>query len=107
MRAANTCLNFNWCKFVMESVPDQVRITVEAELMPWLADASARFRYLHPEVDVTIEGLAVVLSGSGVREPALAQDFWHCLYRQKIFSETLPLRKMLIEGVTGFVSRTT
>lgn len=80
-------------------------LTVEPELCPWLADAAARFRYLYPDVHLSISEQSVTLTTSNDRMTALVQDFMFCLYRQKIYSETLPLRTMLIEGVTGFVSR--
>ncbi len=76
-------------------------------LMPWVADASARFGYLHPGVGLNIEGTLVKLAGPGADDPALLQDFLFCLYRQKIYSESLIHRRMLIEGVTGFANRTT
>lgn len=80
---------------------------VPDELMPWVADASARFGYLHPGVGLNIEGTLVKLAGPGADDPALLQDFLFCLYRQKIYSESLIHRRMLIEGVTGFANRTT
>ncbi|ASQ06009.1 hypothetical protein CN116_24785 [Sinorhizobium meliloti] len=80
-------------------------LTIEPELCPWLADAVARFRYLYPNVHLSISDQSVTLATSDDQMPALVQDFMFCLYRQKIYSETLPLRTMLIEGVTGFASR--
>jgi hypothetical protein len=80
---------------------------VPDELMPWLPDASARFGYLHPGVVLNIKGSLVEFAGQGADAPTLLQDFLFCLYRQKIYSETLIHRRMLIEGVTGFANRTT
>ncbi|MDK1376480.1 MULTISPECIES: hypothetical protein [unclassified Sinorhizobium] len=80
-------------------------LTIEPELRPWLADAAARFRYLHPNVHLSMSEQSVTLVTSGDQMAAVVQDFMFCLYRQKIYSETLPLRTMLIEGVTGFAGR--
>ncbi|WP_026622583.1 hypothetical protein M728_005698 (plasmid) [Ensifer sp. WSM1721] len=80
-------------------------LAIEPELCPWLADATARFRYLYPDVHLTISDQSVTLTTSRDQMSMLVQDFVFCLYRQKIYSETLPLRTMLIEGVTGFASR--
>lgn len=91
----------------MDTASNMARITIQDELLPWLADACARFGYLHPNVDVKNEGAVVEVVGPGVNDPALVQDFLFCLYRQKIYGETLTHRRMLIEGVTGFASRTT
>lgn len=80
-------------------------LIIETELCPWLADAAARFQYLYPDVRLRISEQSVTLVTSHDQLAALVQDFMFCLYRQKIYSETLPLRTMLIEGVTGFASR--
>ncbi|MBY5401043.1 hypothetical protein [Rhizobium leguminosarum] len=75
---------------------------IAPELMPYVADATVRFRYLNPGVDVTISGAAAVVAGSEVvNVKDLEQQFMFCLYRQKIYSETLPLRHALLAGVTG------
>lgn len=75
---------------------------IATELMPYLADAVVRFRYLYPGVNVTIDGAAVVASGDGlVSASEIEQQFMFCLYRQKIYVETLPLRRTLIAGVVG------
>ena len=75
---------------------------IATELMPYLADAVVRFRYLYPAVNVTIDGAVVIASGDGlVSASEIEQQFMFCLYRQKIYVETLPLRRTLIAGVVG------
>ncbi|WP_234905194.1 hypothetical protein [Rhizobium rhizogenes] len=81
-------------------------ITIDEHLRPWLSDAMLRFRYLYPEIELHIDGDTVSFRGEDADDPSITRDFHFCLYRQKIFAETLPLRKMLIEGVTGFANRT-
>jgi hypothetical protein len=80
-------------------------LTIDAELCPWLADAAVRFRYLYPNVHLSVNHRTVTLAAPSDRMASLVQDLMFCIYRQKIYSETLPLRTMLIEGVTGFASR--
>ncbi|WP_334543846.1 hypothetical protein [Rhizobium leguminosarum] len=75
---------------------------IAPELMPYVADATVRFRYLNPGIDVTISGATAVIAGNqAVNIRDLEQQFMFCLYRQKIYSETLPLRRTLLAGVTG------
>ncbi|QKK18879.1 hypothetical protein [Rhizobium indicum] len=75
---------------------------IAPELMPYVADATVRFRYLNPGIGVTISGATAVVAGSEVvNVKDLEQQFMFCLYRQKIYSETLPLRHTLLAGVTG------
>jgi hypothetical protein len=48
-------------------------------------------------------GKGFVLLSKADTPPAsgLERDFLFCLYRQKIYAETLPLRSALIAGVAG------
>jgi len=75
---------------------------IAPELMPYVADATVRFRYLNPGIDVKISGTTAVVVWNEVRNvKELEQQFMFCLYRQKIYGETLPLRRTLLAGVTG------
>jgi len=75
---------------------------IAPELAPYVADAVVRFRYLNPGMDVMISGATAVIAGKEVVDiRGLEQQFMFCLYRQKIYSETLPLRRTLLAGVTG------
>ena len=82
------------------------QIEIDKRLRYWLAEAVLRFRYLYPNIEVEIGEAAVTLHGEASDDPTVQRDFLFSLYRQKIYAETLPLRKTLIEGVTGFASRT-
>jgi hypothetical protein len=89
----------------METPRSGSELYIDERLQPWLPDASVRFRYLYPEIELTVEGSSVRFTGPHADDPRVKQDFQFCLYRQKIFEQTLPLRKMLIEGVTGLAGR--
>ncbi len=90
----------------MENSVPSSELVIEEEFQRWLQDACLRFRYLYPHIEISTEGNAVRLTGAGADEPGLKREFQFCLYRQKIFEQTLPLRQMLIEGVTGVARRT-
>lgn len=89
----------------MENILPSSEFVVEEQFQQWLPDASLRFQYLHPHIEISTEANAVRLTGTGADDPALKREFQFCLYRQKIFDQTLPLRTLLIEGVTGVARR--
>lgn len=75
---------------------------IAPELMPYVADAVVRFHYLYPGVNVTTNGSTVVATeNETVNATEIEQQFMFCLYRQKIYAETLPLRRTLLAGVVG------
>lgn len=77
-------------------------VTVGPEFRVYINDAMSRFSYLHPSVEIELGAEAVTLVfDANVDLVDLVRDFQFALYRQKIFAETLPLRKTLIEGVMG------
>lgn len=75
-----------------------MRIEIEACFRAFLPEAIARFGYLYPHIHVQTGPDHVVLNSerSCSRE---ASEFRYMLYRQKIFSETLELRRELIGGI--------
>ena len=83
--------------------PISARIEFPLEFVPHLPDAVVRFRYLHPGIRLET-GEGFVLVSSFADEPVsndLERQFLFCLYRQKVYAETLQLRSSLIAGVTG------
>jgi len=85
----------------MQSIP--TRLELPSEFLAHLSDAIVRFRYLHPGVMLQVEESAVLLSSDKDErsDRELEREFLFCLYRQKVYAETLPLRSALIAGVTG------
>jgi len=92
--------------FEMENLSSSSQLIIDQLLMPWLPGASVRFQYLYPELELSVDGNIVRFTGTNAGDPRVKQEFQFCLYRQKIFEQTLPMRKMLIEGVTGIAGRT-
>lgn len=80
-----------------------ITIPVDASFEPYLPNASARFAYLRPDVRLEAQEKCVVikLAASDDEIATVTQDFRFCLYREKIYRETLPLRQTLIQGVMG------
>lgn len=77
-------------------------VAVGPAFRAYIDDAIRRFSYLHPSVEIEVGAEAVTLFvDANVDLADLVRDFQFALYRQKIFTETLPLRKTLIEGVMG------
>lgn len=75
------------------------RVTVGPEFRAYVNDAVGRFAYLYPSVEIEIgEGL-ILVTDADIDLAELARDFHFTLCRQKIYAETLPLRRALIEGV--------
>ncbi|TAY14046.1 hypothetical protein [Rhizobium leguminosarum] len=86
----------------MQSI--SVKVEIPSEFVPHLPDAIVRFGYLHPGIEVrTDDGFALLSAtdDSGRLSRDIKQEFLFCLYRQKIYAETLPLRAALIAGVTA------
>ena len=83
--------------------PDSNRIEFPSQFAPYLSDAVVRFRYLNPGIQVkTGDGFVLISStGADLMSNDLERQFLFCLYRQKVYAETLPLRTTLIAGVTG------
>ncbi|MEY9162662.1 hypothetical protein ABIE78_000781 [Sinorhizobium fredii] len=66
-----------------------------------ISDAIHRFSYLHPSVEIEVGPEVISLFADSRHVGDLVRDLHFALYRQKIYAETLPLRKALIEGVMG------
>lgn len=90
----------------MKTSPPSTTIEIEDSFRPWFGDAVMRFQYLYPHVELDCNEGMVTLHGEAANDPAVKRDFLFVLYRQKIYAETLPLRQILIEGVTGLANRT-
>ncbi len=80
-----------------------ITIPVDAAFEPYVANTVARFGYLRPEVKLEVQDHRVVIKVAASDEEManVTQDFRFCLYREKIYRETLPLRQTLIQGVMG------
>jgi hypothetical protein len=70
-------------------------VPVPAAFLPYVEAAVLRFSYLKPAVVVEHAASAVTLSDERTDAAALKRDFLHLVYRERIYAETLELRKEL------------
>lgn len=76
-----------------------VIVSVPPAFLPYVEAAVLRFSYLRPAVNVEQRGSTVTLSCDRTDAAALKQDFLHLLYRERIYAETLELRKELYRSL--------
>ncbi|MGV1951063.1 hypothetical protein ACQZ44_09560 [Agrobacterium vitis] len=76
-------------------------IDINESYQPYVAGAVIRFNALHPDANVTHFDTVMLSSSDASSAGALITDFYHCLYREKIYADTLHLRQALINGVLG------
>jgi hypothetical protein len=71
-------------------------------MLPYVEPALARVRYLYPSFEFVFEAGAIEINGGlGAATAPVIREVQYALYREKIYAETLPLRRALIEAVTG------
>jgi hypothetical protein len=73
-------------------------VAVEPTFRLHLASATTRLGYLYPDLVFTVIDEGVAVTGEG-EESILRREVLHAVYREKIFAETLPLRRTLIDGL--------
>lgn len=66
-----------------------------------LAAATLRFNGLHAGTSIIVSDEIKLFDDGTAPLDVLIADFHHCLYREKVYSETLSLRRALISGVLG------
>lgn len=86
------------------SSPEKTRrsaIELDPTFRPYLAVAIVRFSASHPDTEIEISQTISLLDNGAAPSDLLVREFHHCLYREKIYAETLPLRRALVDGVLG------
>lgn len=77
-------------------------LDVPTLLEPYVASALIRLNYLYSDVHFAFErGHICVSNIENVEESRLRTEAAHALYREKIFAETLPLRKAMYARIFG------
>ena len=77
-------------------------MAVGSDFLAHIDDAISRFAYLHPAIEIEIGPNVISLFADSLEKvDDLVRDLHFALYRQKIYAESLPLRKRIIEGVMG------
>lgn len=81
--------------------PGAIKIAVPAALREFAQPALARLGYLYPCVEFAFEDGQISASARDtVDADALKRDVLYAVYRERIYAQTLPFRKALIEAVT-------
>lgn len=80
---------------------EKITLPVDVLFEPHLASALVRFGYLRPVVQVEAQPgqVTITLPHNNGELSMVAQDFQFCLYREKIYHETLSLRQTIIKGL--------
>lgn len=75
-------------------------IKVPPDFRPHAAAAALRLGYLRPELTCVVAdgGDLEVSAPSDLDEAGIKRDLLHLLYREKVYAETLDLRRALYEG---------
>ena len=60
-----------------------------------------RLGYLLPDVSLEVRDREIVATHGPEREAAaVRKEITHCLYREKIYQETLPMRQQVVDALT-------
>jgi hypothetical protein len=70
-------------------------VSIPSAFLPYVDAAVLRFSYLNPALLVEQGVSTVTLSDDCTDTAALKRDFLHLVYRERIYAETLELRKEL------------
>jgi len=76
-------------------------IQIPKKFEPYLDAALVRFQYLYPETIVSLSALELTLTNEASLETKLKEEFLHLLYKEKIYSETLDIRRSLYQAISS------
>jgi hypothetical protein len=79
----------------------EVTVKVDEPFWPFVDAALMRLRYLYPKASFDRCDGGIVVGAARSDIDAIARDASFILYREKIYAETLPLRRALVEAVTA------
>ena len=77
--------------------PTELQVRVPNSFMEYLSGAIVRLSYLHPELsfDETRGGLIISGEVCSYDEVTLRQEIFNQLYRERIYTETLSIRRWI------------
>ena len=78
-------------------------VPVPKAFWPYVDPALERLRYLYPKAVFTVEKAGECIraeSTESMDEETLRREIHYAVYREKIYAETLSLRRSLVEAVT-------
>lgn len=72
-------------------------IPIAPEFSEFVSAAMLRLKYLFPSLEFSADSVGIKVVGPGISDPSIAREISYQVYREKIFRETLPLRRSLYE----------
>jgi len=76
-------------------------VVVEEPFKPYAEAAITRLHYLYPAVSFDLVAEGIEIGGDpGIAAESLSREIHYALYREKIYGETMSMRRSLIEAVT-------
>lgn len=78
-------------------------VPIPKDFWPYVDPALVRLRYLYPKAVFAVENAGECIRAEitdSVDEDTLRREIHYALYREKIYTETLPLRRSLMKAVT-------
>lgn len=81
--------------------PSTHQLEVAESLWPFVATAINRLGYLHPNWSLQLEASAIIVEALGDESGELvAREIRYALYREKILTETMDMRRDLLRMVS-------
>lgn len=79
----------------------KIEVTIPEEFGKYINSASLRFQYLYPDVTISISNANISIEGGeeGLLNN-LRQELLHLVYKEKIYSETLEIRKSIYRAIS-------
>ncbi len=85
---------------INRSLKDYIDIEIDPSFLPYTAAAKIRFLVVYPSCSISILGDDVRISkDQGLDNLQIAKEFRHCLYREKIYQETLDMRRGIVRAL--------
>lgn len=79
---------------------DSLRVEIPPAFREFADAALVRLRYLYPTTHFLSCGTEIIAQpGAGVDTSELTRDINYLLYRERIYRETVPLRRMLFDKI--------
>lgn len=73
-----------------------------SQFLPFIPSATLRIQTLFPNCSVVSDRCCIEISGLvSISENEIRKAVLHAVYREKIYSETLPMRQALVAAVTA------
>lgn len=73
-----------------------------SQFLPFIPPATLRIQTFFPDCSIVYDRCRIEISGPvSISENEIRKTVLHAVYREKIYSETLPMRQALVAAVTA------